>query len=557
MQMRASKDSGRFAEICDQILEHIWKSDPVAATFVGVHKYDHLLGDRSLRAIQAEINALRDFSQALKELDPGQLAQEEREDCFLLGNAFSSSLLDLERIEGWKHNPGLYPEEALYGIFLLIIRDFAPLEERLEKVVARLEEIPRFLEEGKKNLENPPPVYNQVACEVCEGGISFLEMVLPEEAGKVPGKKDALLKAGNAAKEAFASYLGHLREVLAKEARGDFAVGKEIYDLKLKLDHLFDIDTDELLRIGEENFAEAESEIDALAKRMEPSGGGWREAVRELKQEHPPWDLLLTTYREEMAKAREFVSSRALVTIPGEESLEIIETPIFERSTIPYAAYVHPAPFEKEQKGFFYVTPINKLLPPTMQEAQLRGHSRYAIPIVALHEAYPGHHLQLVHANRSGSRVRKLFSNSVLAEGWALYCEEMMYEQGYYRDERIRLLQLKDLLWRAARVIIDVKLHTRRMTVEEAVRFLLEKVYLEIPSAEAEVKRYTMSPTQPMSYLLGKQEILRIREEYRRQKGESFDLREFHDWLLSFGSVPPRIIRERLAKKPSPGGDQD
>jgi len=222
--------------------------------------------------------------------------------------------------------------------------------------------------------------------------------------------------------------------------------------------------------------------------------------------------------------------------MPTGEELDVILTPEFERPTIPYAAYMPPAPFEKQQKGFFFVTPAEK-------EEQLRGHSIYKIPVTALHEGYPGHHLQLVLANRLDSKVRKLMGTSVFIEGWALYCEEMMYDLGYYSDPRVRLMQLKDQIWRACRVIIDVSLHTKRMTYGEAIDFLVKEAKLEHVNATAEVKRYTRTPTQPMSYAIGKKQIMSLKDEYI---GE---LRQFHNKLLSFGSIPVALVKERMIKE--------
>lgn len=248
-----------------------------------------------------------------------------------------------------------------------------------------------------------------------------------------------------------------------------------------------------------------------------------------------------------MERARDFVVAQELVDLPHHESLNVIETPPFQRNMLPYAAYMPPAPFEARQDGLFWVTPIDTAQSPDRREAQLQGHSRYNIVIIALHEAYPGHHLQMSRANQIESRFRRHFANSNLfLEGWALYCEEMMYEAGFYHDPRVRLMQLKDQLWRAARVVIDVQLHTAGITPEEAVRFLVEEAKLEEPNAQAEVRRYTLTPTQPMSYILGKRAILALRDQVRRRQGDRFNLRRFHNDLLSHGSLPPRLVRESM-----------
>jgi uncharacterized protein (DUF885 family) len=223
-----------------------------------------------------------------------------------------------------------------------------------------------------------------------------------------------------------------------------------------------------------------------------------------------------------------------------------VDTPVFERATTPYAAYLQPAPFDAEHGGTFFVTPVDVGRRPEVQEQQLQGHNYVSLPLTTLHEAYPGHHLQLSHAVKVGSRLRRLSDSNVFAEGWALYCEELMYEQGYFLDPVTRLYQLKDLLWRACRVVIDVGLHTGRMTVAEAVEYLVDQAMLERVNAEAEVRRYTLTPTQPMSYLVGKLELLKVREEAKRRMGARFNLYDFHAALLSSGTLPPALIREEL-----------
>jgi uncharacterized protein (DUF885 family) len=272
----------------------------------------------------------------------------------------------------------------------------------------------------------------------------------------------------------------------------------------------------------------------------------WRKLVEELEEYHPAADQLEETYRREMMAARDFVREKRLVTIPVGEELEIRPTLPFDRPTLPYAAYMSPAPFEKEQKGFFYVTPIDVAQPPEAQRAQLKGHPSYGIPVIALHEGYPGHHLQLVLANRTKSKVRRVLATTVFMEGWALYCEEMMHEAGFYSDPRTVLFKLKNQLWRDCRVLIDVGIHTGAMTYDQAVDLLVDAAKLQKVHAEKEVTRYTGSPTQPMSYVIGKKQILELRRDYQKKMADKFQLREFHDRLLGFGSIPVVLIRKAM-----------
>jgi uncharacterized protein (DUF885 family) len=283
-----------------------------------------------------------------------------------------------------------------------------------------------------------------------------------------------------------------------------------------------------------------------VAATIDPNAT-WPDLVERARAEHVASpDAVRLAYVNAMERARQFVIYHELVSLPEVESLEIIDTPEFLRPLIPYGAYMPAAPFEREQKGFFIVTPIDDSAPPEVAQKQLQGHNRYHMDIVALHEAYPGHHLQLLHANSHPSRLRRFFVNNTFCEGWALYCEQLMREMGFNEGALGHLMQLRDQLWRACRVVVDAGLHAGGMTVEEAVRLLVTDACLEEPNAVAEVKRYTMSPTQPMSYLIGKREIMSLRDDYRARMADRFTLRGFHDALLSHGTIPPAYVRREM-----------
>lgn len=521
-----------FNKLVDDILEFMWKSMPVEATFAGIHKYDHELGKFDRDALTDINTKMKSYVDELEKIDTSTLTANERMDHTILSNTLKVQTKSFDEIRMWEKNPSTYVDNPLYGVFILAIREFAPLNERMESILARLEKIPKVIEEGKKNLKNSPAIYTQVAIESIQGGIQFFDKFIPLIAEKVPKLKDAIIKATNNAKDSFEAYGKFLENEWLPKSTGDFAIGKGLFDYKLKVEHILPYNSEDLLEIGDDLLHSTKVELEILAKEINPSKAWW-EIIEELKNEHPKPANILDTYRKEMNRARQFVIEKNLVTIPTDEELDVIPTPEFERPIIPYAAYMPPAPFEEQQKGFFYVTPSDK-------KEQLRGHSIYKIPVTALHEGYPGHHLQFLHANRVDSKVRKLFGTSVFIEGWALYCEEMMYDLGYYRDPRVRLMQLKDRIWRACRVIIDVNLHTKRMTYGEAIDFLVKEAKLERPNAIAEVKRYTRSPTQPMSYAIGKKQIMSLKDEYKD------GLKEFHDKLLSFGSIPVALIKERM-----------
>ena len=266
-----------------------------------------------------------------------------------------------------------------------------------------------------------------------------------------------------------------------------------------------------------------------------------KELLDESKANHPTADRLLDTYRQEMARARKFVVDHEIATIPAGETLRIEPTPPFLRPLMPYAAYMPPGFLEKVQEGIFLVTPVEEK-DPDAAERRLRGHPRASIPVTALHEAYPGHHLQLCFANQVGTLPRKFggFLSTLFVEGWAFYCEELMERLGFIGEPIQKLSRLQAQMWRAARIVIDVSLHTGAMSVDEAIRFLVEKAGLEPDDAAAEVKRYTQSPTQPQSYLMGKMQILAIVEEYKKAHPKSEPARDARrDPRLRVASAAP------------------
>ncbi|MBN1135142.1 MAG: DUF885 domain-containing protein, partial [Anaerolineae bacterium] len=297
---------------------------------------------------------------------------------------------------------------------------------------------------------------------------------------------------------------------------------------------------------GWELFRQTRAQMEAAAREIDPQKTV-AELLEEAKADHPAAEGLLDAYREAMAAARAYVVAQEIATIPAGESLRVVETPMFQRMLIPYAAYSSPGILEEEQEGIFWVTPVDSQASPEVQEEKLKGHYRPKLPITALHEAYPGHHLQLVWANQHDKIPRRMasFLSPLFIEGWAFYCEELMEQLGFIAAPIQRLARLSDQLWRAARIILDASLHTRGMSVEEAVGFLVKECQLEPTNALAEVTRYTQSPTQPQSYLMGKLAIVELVADYRRAHPEA-GLRQVHDAILACGSLPPRLMRRQL-----------
>lgn len=539
------QNSEPFRKRVQEYFEELWKSNPVTATSAGVHQWDDRLPSLTDVSLKERGQWLKKFERQLcQEIPPAALSLSERLDYqALLGN-IRSELLDIEQFQWHKRLPSLYLDSALYGVLLLLIRDFAPLPERSRKALGRLKEFPRLFKEGSCHIQRASPIYIDIGIEILLNGKIFINQLIPSLAQKVPelsSEFETALKEANLSFEAFLAFL----EVMKDTAKAPFAVGEELFLEKMKADFEMDVSCRQIIEQAKNSIVQIRTEIEKL---RESSGlkDDMVSLFSKLKEQSPLPDKVVNHYQSEVARAREWVLKNNLAPLVKGETLEVVPTPEFERPTTPYAAYISSAPFDPVQKGFFWVTPISESASRQEQQQQLQGHCLAGIPVTTAHESYPGHHLQLSYTNQLESLFRKASSNTMTCEGWAHYCEHLMNEQGFYQDAASRLFFLRDALWRACRVLVDVGLHTQGMTITEAVQFLVKEAFLEPANAAAEVKRYTMSPTQPLCYLMGKLEILKLREEYQRKKGTDFSLYEFHEKFLQASSLPIPLIRKEL-----------
>lgn len=542
----------RLLFLAKKYYQYVYRVSPVYATYLGVHKYDHQLGDFSSQSIKKQIKRFRGFERELriKNYELKKWSKHDRIDQRLLLADVRLNLLNLVQIKDWQKNPNLYLETPLMGVFLLVSRNAVDFKGKLRAVIARTRLFPKILRQGRDNVKNPPRIFTQIALETLAGAESFLESLAPmlSAQGQIPaGPKRELLEAVALAQKALKTEKKYLDRLL-KKSKGKFALGQGLFEKKLQVEHFLALSAQELFEFGKSEFARIEKELKKTARVLSKKKS-WSQLVETYKNETPPAEALVKLYADEVQKLTYFLKKKDLLSFPKKEKCEVLETPGFERPTVPYAAYMPPAPFEKEQTGHFWVTPIDQKSSLKDQKEQLREHSLLSFMITTLHESYPGHHLQFARANQVKSFVRKHGGSSLLCEGWALYCEQMMGEVGYYQDPRTRLFSLKDELWRAARVIIDVGLHCFNLSPKKATALLVQKVKLAPIQARAEVKRYTMSGTQPMSYLVGKDLILRLRARAQQEWGRKFSLKKFHDRFLAAGTIPtPLVVEEMFGK---------
>jgi uncharacterized protein (DUF885 family) len=542
-------DEARFYRQAEAWLDDILERNPVSATQLGNHQYDDQLADRTMEAMEEEYRAISAALHELRSFDTAQFKLDARIDHAIVSEILSSEIRGYEQVQPHLRSPGFYLGEIMGGVFGLIMKEFAPLPDRLQSALGRLRQAPRVLGEGMQNLvpRQVPAVWAETALEQARQAPGLFVGLLPAmAAGAAPELAPELGQAGQEAAQAIEAYAAFLQNQVLPQCAGDFSVGREYFDELLRERHMVDYDADELLATGWEQFRQTRAQMEALARQIDPNRTV-QELLEEAKEDHPDAAGLLDAYRQAVAEIRQYVIDHEIATIPQGESLRVIETPEYLRPILPYAAYMSPGILEEQQEGIFIVTPVDPGQSAADQEQKLKGHYWAKLPITALHEAYPGHHLQLVWANSLETLPRRMgsFIATLFIEGWAFYCEELLEQMGYIAQPVQRLGRLSDQLWRAARIILDVSLHTRSMPVQEAVDFLVKECQLEPANALAEVRRYTQTPTQPQSYLMGKLAILDIVGEFRAARPE-LSMRDMHDAILGCGSLPPRLIRQQL-----------
>ena len=530
-----------FYDLVEGRFRRLMRDNPILATFLGIHTRDGQLGDGSRDAVADELAAEKRHLADVEAIDPDGLSADARFERDLEIHNLRRVIFDTETIRTWERRS--FAMDAVGdGLFGLFARDFAPLRERLESITDRLAAVPSFLDQHRTRAAVPQVrLWQQLEIESAGELPGFVDEIVAAGDDLPDAERRRLETAGAGAKAAIGEYREWLEGSLAA-GTDDWALGRERYADLVELRAFDGLDSDAILEIGEQQLAEHKAARVAAAREIDPSADE-PTVVDRVKSDHPTsFGEALQAYREAMFRARDHLISHDIVTVPSDERLDVVATPDYMRNTIPFAAYFEPPKFDPVPSGIYILTPSVDDDPGAMRE-----HNRGAISNTSIHEAYPGHHLQLSIAVKHPSLTRLLADAPEFTEGWAMYAEQMMREHGFDDGPSFRLAMHTDVIWRACRIILDIRMHRGDLSVEEAIDFLVANTSFELPNARAEVHRYTYTPTYQLSYLLGKVLILGLREDERRRLGGQFDLRAFHDALLRNGSIPISFQRRLLA----------
>jgi uncharacterized protein (DUF885 family) len=542
-----------FDNLVDRYFDDFFHYNPTQGTSVGFHQYDSQLEDYSLATIATRIRSLQRFLAEFERFPAASLTPPVAADRDLVIHNIQSQLLELENIRAWEKNPDLYSSGIGKSVFAIMSRTFAPAGERLKSVVARERLAKAMLAQARSNLRNPPRIYTEVAIEQLPGNIQFFKGDVPAAFKTVAdGKLLEEFRASNQAViEGLTDYGQFLKTSLLPKSRGDFRLGGENYSKKLLYDEMVDTPLDKLLEIGYQNLRQNQQALRETAARID-SKRTPHEILADLEKDHPSAERLLQTFRDVLGGLRDFIVQHKIVTIPSMTPPVLEETPPFDRA-LTTASMDTPGPYEKVAKeAFFNVTLPEPGWSRERIEEHLESFNRGTIISTAIHEVYPGHYTQFLWVQAAPSKVRKLIGADSNSEGWAHYTEQMMLDQGYGNgDLKVRMGQLQDALLRNARYIVAIEMHTGKMTFEQAVDFFVREGYQTHALALIETKRGTSDPTY-LYYTLGKLQILKLREDYRKLRGANFSLLDFHNQFLAQGFPPVKVIRRAMLGNDSP-----
>lgn len=523
----------------DDYLRYLYETHPTAAALDGVHTHDDLLEDLSRAGLEAQARTLSGFARRLDEISLDGLTEVERVEHPVIASTIRSRIFEIEEARTWERSPQFYADILALSLATQAIFPYAPEDERARRVLSKLRQAPRLIQSARDNIKDTPGIYAKVGLETLRGTLRFIEHDLPRAFAGVDDLHllGDLADASVEATDAIKGYARYLEEELAPRARASFRLGRQRFEQKVKLDEGIGVGVDRLLAIATRELWAVQEEFRRVASRID--NGDPASVWRAVKAEHPEPGQLVKAAGQQIEQLVTFIERHDLVTVPPGEPLLVARTPEFYRWT--FASLWSPGPFEaKPSRSYYYLTDAEPSWPEERREEHLRDFNTATLWSISIHETYPGHFLQARQLRRVESRLRKslLFSPASTVEGWAHYCEQMMFEAGFEKgNARIRLGQLAESLVRLARFIVGIRLHAEDMSVEAGMRFFRDEAYMEEAGARREAERGTFDPTY-LVYSAGKLMLLKLRADYKAQEGAKFSLRGFHDAVLANGGLP-------------------
>ncbi len=562
----AETEDERLTAFFKTYLDEAFRRRPLEATRLGDHRFDHLLDDISAEARAGWADHYRaTLTDLPRKIDPGKLSRSAQIDYEIFKHNLTASLWLAENTHPFETDPRTYSDYLGDSVYLLLTQSTQPKATNLRNCVARMAFFPRILAAAKQNLNNPPLVVLETAIRQTQGAIAFYDHGIYELAGENPQLSD-LKPAAARVLPALKDYLKFLEDWRPR-AKGDWRLGKEKFARKLDLELDANLSADEVLKEAETEFARVERDLYVIARQLwsathpgkplpPDDAKGRSETIRlvldRLNQEHGKPDDLVQDARATVQRIKRFIADNDILRLPEPDQCKIIEMPEFHRGNS--LAYLNPAPpLDDKAASYYAISPPPSGWDARRVETLLQEYNSRMIQVLTIHEAYPGHYVQLAYSNRHPSLIRRVLSSGVFAEGWAVYTEQMMLDQGYGKgDLALRLNQLKWYLRSVANAILDYKMHCANLSDEEAMELLTRRAFQSEGEAVGKIIRAKQSSCQLSTYFVGRTAFYRLRQQIQREMGESFQLGRYHEAVLDHGTLPvkylPELVRERLKR---------
>ena len=549
----ASGDEG-FQKLSEEYLKGYLDWRPESGVYLGLHEYDGKLSNYSKASMESEVARLKEYDKKLSEIDSSSLSTKIYYDWRILRSSIKKELFTFEDLKIYTQNPMTYAGAIDVNIY--VKRNFAPIEKQVKSIIAIENDVPKFYENAKTNLKDSLALpHIQLAIDIAKGSASFLGNDLLIALKDI--KNDSLMKAFTIANkkaiDAINGYASFLEKEKLPKANNKYAIGKENYQKMLLYGEGITMSADTILAIGMKELQKEQVAFDAAAKIINPNKKPI-DVYNDTQKEHPTAQNLISDSRKNLETIRQFLIDKKIITMPSEVRVKLEETPTYARAT-QTASMDTPGPFEtKATEAYYYITPVDLKWTPKQQEDWLAQFNYYTTDVVSIHEAYPGHYTQFLHLNASdASKIRKIFGSYAFIEGYAHYTEKMMLDEGFgntgdsVKAAKYRIAQSGDALLRLCRLVVSIKTHCYGMSVDEATTFFMNNWHQGDKPSRQEALRGTFDPGY-LFYTVGKLQILKLREDYKKQEGDKYTLQKFNDAMLDNGMPPIEIMRELLLK---------
>ena len=560
----AQSNDAAFDKFAEEFIGGWLAARPLQGTALGFHEYDGKINDFSRHAIDGEIARLKQFNERAKKFDASKLSARASVDLRILRAAIDGELFRIEEMKVFERNPMTYVE--VFDINIYVKRNFAPLDDRVRSLTAIENQVPNLIAAAKTNLqEKLPKPYVELAIDITKGSADFLRKDLVDALKDL--KDEQLMAQFRATNEKAAAALQEYADWLAKEklpkATNDFALGRDKFRRFISRTELVDLTPEKILEIGTRTLKNEQQAFADAAKKIDPSKSA-PEVFKQIQSEHPTPESLIPDVAKDLETIRQYLLDHHIITVPSEVRAQVTETPQYQRATS-FASMDTPGPFEaKATEAYYYVTPTEKEWTDKQKEEWLTSFNYYTSDVVTIHEAYPGHYVQFLRLKASSaSKAEKIFGSYAFIEGWAHYSEKMLVDEGFgscncpnptpeqaLRAAKYRMAQADEALLRECRLCVSIKMHTQGMSVDDATKFFQQNCYYEEKPARSEAMRGTFDPGY-LNYTLGKLQILKLRDDYKRQEGANFSLQKFNDEMTDHGMPPIRLLRETMLKDKS------